>query len=353
MTSSVLERPSMPAPAGPPRGLVRCALAAFLRVPLLLKLLGANVLLVVAALAAHELLPRGSTTAQVWITLGLSLVVSMLLVWLALRPLAELEDAAERVSEGDFAARVPGSAIADPALARLSGTMNRLLDRVEADRERIRYLAGRAVRARDIEREAVARELRESLAQMLSAASLQLAVARQHNADPAVDAQLRAAGEIITMLNDELRVVAESLYPGTLGELGLRNALEAMARSASRRGRVRVDVDAGMFDAPLTTQAASALYRAADEALRNVLRHAGATSVRMRLSSGDSVVLEVEDDGCGMDLRARDPMQAGLGLFSAQAVLALAGGQLQISSAPGRGTRVVATIPISHMRTAA
>jgi signal transduction histidine kinase len=60
------------------------------------------------------------------------------------------------------------------------------------------------------------------------------------------------------------------------------------------------------------------------------------------------VCLEVEDDGRGMDLRTRDPVQAGLGLFSARAVLALAGGELQISSAPGLGTRVVARVPVTE-----
>jgi DNA gyrase/topoisomerase IV subunit B len=55
--------------------------------------------------------------------------------------------------------------------------------------------------------------------------------------------------------------------------------------------------------------------------------------------------VSVEDDGRGIDLTLRDPMQAGLGLFSARAVLALAGGDLQISSAPGKGTRVLARVP--------
>lgn len=323
------------------------ALAPVLRVPLLAKLLGANALLLAAALVTHELWPDAPVLAQPWIGLGLSFAVSAALVWLALRPLHDLELTADRVSNGDYTARVPESVIADRDMRKLSATMNRLLERVETDRARIQYLAGRAVRARDIEREAVARELRDSLAQMLGAASLQLSVARSANADPGVDERLRSAADVIRRISEEMRLVAESLYPGTLGEFGMKNAIESLARRVSRRGTFRVDVDAELLDAPVSAQAMSALYRVAEEALRNVVQHADARRARVILSSNGHVVLEIEDDGRGMDLRERDPIQAGLGLFSARAVLALAGGELQISSAPGMGTRVVARIPVS------
>ena len=347
MTVAILDNPAIESPPVEAGAGVGRIVPWLLQAPLLLKLLGANGFLLMGALVAHVLWPDTSMVLQLWITLGLSFCVSTGLVWLALRPLAELEETAARVSGGDFTARVPASSIADRDMRKLSGTMNRLLERVATDRARIQYLAGRAVRARDIEREAVARELRDSLAQMVSAASLQLSVARSANTDPVVDQQLRAASDVITQITDEMKLVAESLYPGTLGELGLRNALQTLARRISRRGKLRVEVDAGLFDAPLSPQAASALYRVADEALRNVVQHADARHARVLLSSNGHVVLEIEDDGRGMDLRSRDPVQAGLGLFSARAVLALAGGELQISSAPELGTRVVARAPVT------
>lgn len=347
MTVAILDKPTLD--QHPPRaGAVQRLLAPALRVPLLLKLLGANAVLLAAALVAHEVWPDTSMLAQLWIVMGLSFVVSAFFVWLALRPLNDLEHTADLVSHGDFTARVPASPIADRNMLKLSATVNRLLERVESDRARIQYLAGRAVRARDIEREGVARELRDSLAQMVSAAALQLAVARQTNVDPAVEGLLRSTGDVINQINDEMRLVAESLYPGTLGEFGLRNALESLARRVGRRGKLRIEVDTGLFDSPVSAQTSSALYRVADEALRNVVQHADARHARVILSSNGHVVLEVEDDGRGMDMRTRDPVQAGLGLFSARAVLALAGGELQISSAPGLGTRVVARAPVTE-----
>jgi len=349
MTVAILDNPTEHQPSR--LGAARPALAWVLQVPLLIKLLGANAVLLAAALACHALWPDASLVTQLWVTLGVSFVMSASLAWLALRPLAELESTAAQVSGGDFSARVPASRLADRDMLKLSGTMNRLLDRVETDRARIQYLAGRAVRARDLEREAVARELRDSLAQLVSAAALQVSVARKVNTDPVVAEQLGVASDVIGQITDEMRLVAESLYPGTLGEFGLTNALETLARRVGRKGKLRLEVDAGLFGAALSNQAASALYRVADEALRNILHHADARHARILLSSNGHVLLEVEDDGRGMDLRTRDPVQAGLGLFSARAVLALAGGELQISSAPGLGTRVVARVPVTEPET--
>jgi signal transduction histidine kinase len=342
MTAAALDKPLLPdeetnAPSW---------VAAVLRVPLLGKLLGANLVLVVGAVIAHYAFPDASMVAQLGVLLVFSFAATSLLAWLALRPIAQLELTAERVSAGDFRARAPSSPIADRDIARLGSTLNRLLDRVEADRGRIQYLAGRSVRARDLERESVARELRDSLAQTLAAIALNIAAARGSNEDPAVETCLQNTRDLIQQLSDEMRSVAETLYPGTLEEFGLLNAIEALARRVSRRSRLRVEVAGERFNAPLPARTASALYRVADEALRNVEQHAQADHVRITLRSNGHVWLDIEDDGRGVDLKLTDPLQAGLGLFSARTVLALVGGELQISSEPGLGTRVAAHVPM-------
>ena len=325
--------------------------AAILRVPLILKITGANLLVALVAVATDAYFWDAATAMQVALPLVLSFLVTSLLVWLALRPIAELEETADRVASGDLAARVPLSLLADKHLLRLATTTNRLLDRLDADRARIHYLAGRSVRARDIERQAVARELRDSFAQSVAAIALQLAATQQVNQDVEVEQQLARTRDLVSQLGEDMRGVAETLYPGTLGEFGLLNAVQALARRANRQTGVVTEVDGSGFRSAITAEAASALYRVADEALRNVAQHAAAKHARIMLrSSHDDVVLEIEDDGRGMDMRSRDPMQAGLGLFSAQAVLALAGGGLQISSAPSAGTRVVARVPARQPR---
>jgi signal transduction histidine kinase len=350
MTAAALERNNgkrMMQESLPSRG--GSFVAALLRVPLIAKIIGANTLLLIIGLLLHEVYPLGSVVTEFVVLLLLNLVVSGMLAWLALRPVAELEMTAERVSSGDFTARVQQSSLADRDILKLATTMNRLLERVEADRARIQYLAGRSVRARDIELESVARELRDSLAQMVSAVGMQLAAARRVATNPAVIEQLEATSATIQQLTEEMKSVADTLYPGTLGEFGLQNALDVLVRRMARRSKVKIELEAGMFDARLSSQAASALYRVADEALRNIVQHGDARNARILLHSNGHVVLEIEDDGRGMDMRSQDPLQAGLGLFSAKAVLALAGGELQISSAPGLGTRVVARVPITEV----
>jgi two-component system NarL family sensor kinase len=195
----------------------------------------------------------------------------------------------------------------------------------------------------------VARELRDSFAQTLAGIGFQIEAARRANTDVAVAYQLEQTRELVSQLTEEMRSVAETLYPGTLSEFGLRNAIEALARRVSRRSRLQVLVDAAEFRAPLNAGAAAALYRVADEALRNVEQHSNAQHAHVALTSNGQTTLEIEDDGRGVDMTTADPLQAGLGLFSAKAVLALAGGELQISSAPNRGTRITARVPFDQV----
>jgi len=334
------------ADAPAPSGLVMRLVEWVLRVPLIFKLLGANLLIDVVVVVEPHVFPGGLALTNPVTILLLSSVTTAILVWLALRPIELLEATAERVSDGDFDARVPTSPVADRRVAHLSVTLNRLLDRVQADRARIQYLAGRSVRARDIERESVARELRDSLAQMVSGIALQIAAMRRGKIDADTDRQLESTRQLVEDLTDQMRGVAEALYPGTISEFGLGNALRARARVLARRSNIAVEVEAGELDLPLSAVASGALYRVAEEALRNVAQHSQATHARIKLtSSADWVTLDIEDDGRGIELKAGDPFQAGLGLFSARALLALVGGELQLSGASGRGTRVTARIP--------
>ena len=322
--------------------------AAILRVPLLWKLLGANLVLGGGMLIAQSIFPHTSAVVELGILMVLSFLATAGLVWLALRPLTELEQIAAIVSTGDFAARARESPLADEPMRRLTGTINRLLDRVEGDRARIHYLAGRGIRAREIEREAVARELRDSFAQSLAGIVMQLSALQRVHKGANVGNSLRAVRVAIQELTEEMRGVAETLYPGTLAEFGLVNAVEALARRVARRSALSVRVEAPTSAAALPAQTVAALYRVAEEALRNVEQHGNARNVRIALTCNGHVTLDIEDDGRGIDMRTNDPMQSGLGLFSAKAVLAVTGGELQISSAPGLGTKVIARVPLEE-----
>jgi signal transduction histidine kinase len=189
--------------------------------------------------------------------------------------------------------------------------------------------------------------LREATAQQLSALTMHLSAAVRECDNPEQAPNLAAARDIAAHMVEDIQGVAESVYPGLLGEFGLAAALEALGRRVSRRTNLDVSVTTDGNDLPMPLALVTALYRVAEESVRNVERHAHAGAVWVSLSrTGDNVRLQIEDDGLGFDVETADRMSSGIGLFRARELLAHAGGDMQISSAPGSGTSVVATATV-------
>jgi signal transduction histidine kinase len=331
-----------------PRGAVQ----SVLRVPLLGKLAGANLLIVLAAFISVVVERRlhlpGSAVSILGVALAVSLSVNLVLVYIALRPLSELEAAAARVSAGDMAARVPPSILADRDITRIGTTLNGLLDRLTEDRARVRRLAAQVISAQDEERARVARELHDSTAQILTAVMLQLGAAARESTSGVLDERIATLRELTAEALEEVRLMAHTMHPRVLDDLGLVAALEWLARQTVTQDALDVQVLPGpempMVPAPL----ASVLYRVAQEALRNVGRHAHATHANVSLrSDAAGLTLEVSDDGQGFDVGRAEERRPGMGLFSMRERVALVNGRLDVSSAPGQGTRVSATVPLT------
>jgi signal transduction histidine kinase len=315
-----------------------------LQVPLILKLLGANALIALAALAVSIPTRAPEELAFAWGALIASFAISTLLVRLALLPLDELEDVALQVSNGDFSARVRIMPTADGQVRRLGDAFNRLLSRVNSDRAHVRHLVRESLRAREVERAGLSHQLRETTAQQLAALTLQLAAALNACKDPEAQPMLRTAHEIASGMADDVRRIADSVYPGLLGRFGLYPALEAIKTRARERSGLDVIVDASRCQRALPLGVTTALYGVADEAIRNVEQHACAHTAHITLESrGNRVELRVEDEGTGFDPDLTERQYNGLGLFRARELLAHAGGDLQVISAPGHGTKVLAT----------
>jgi signal transduction histidine kinase len=303
-------------------------------------------LIALAALTVSAVFGHPGLLALVCLALAVSFGANAVLVRLALLPLANLQDAAQRVSDGDFSARVLPSPLADRQIGGLSETFNRLLGRVESDRARIQHLVRQSLKLRETERAGIADELREATAQQLSALTMHLSAALRECKDPEQAPNLAAARDIAAHMVEEVQGVAEAVYPGLLGEFGLAAALEALGRRVSRRTNLDVSVTTdGESSLPLAL--VTALYRVAEESVRNVERHAHAGSVWISLThEANQVRLQIEDDGLGFDVAMAERMATGIGLFRARELLAHAGGDMQISSAPGSGTSVVATATV-------
>ncbi|HEY4733178.1 MAG TPA: histidine kinase [Gemmatimonadaceae bacterium] len=324
-------------------------LRPFLAVPLQFKLLGANVIILGVAVLAFFGATWSTPTAftDVFILVGALVVagvVNFILVRLALSPVDELERVARRVAEGRLRERVAPSVVADPALAHLSATMNDMLEKLDAGRERMRRLAAEVVYAGERERAKVAKELHDSVGQTLAAASFQIAaVSNMIEPGPAAS-RLSDVRELLRTSLEEIRSVSRSLHPRVADDLGLPAALEALADATHQRSLVEVEVVVDTAGVAIPSALASTLYRVAQEALRNVERHVDAGRVVVCLTARPGLVqLEVSDDGYGLE----GPLEVKRrenGLAAMRERLSLAGGELHIDSTAERGTRVTARI---------
>jgi signal transduction histidine kinase len=195
------------------------------------------------------------------------------------------------------------------------------------------------------ERQRLARELHDSVSQALYGIGLGARTARALlDRDPA---QASAPLEYVLSLADaglaEMRALIFELRPDSLEREGLVAALTK--QTAALQGRHSLDVLTAFPEEPaLPIEVKEALYRIAQEALNNVIKHARARCVAVRLEEEEwGILLEVQDDGIGFDARAEYP--GHLGLRTMQERVARLGGSLELESEPGRGTRLRARIP--------
>lgn len=219
-----------------------------------------------------------------------------------------------------------------------------LQQRDELRRDLLRH----TVQAQEDERARVARELHDETAQILSAATLHLAALR---------ASLKRKPEaIVTVekLQDLARQMSQSLYrlvrdlrPAHLDDLGLIPALNYLLTETQSASRVEFELDVKGTPHRLDLSVETVLFRVAQEAISNVVRHAGTQRARVQLSFGeDNVHLTVADEGQGFDPRAPVDPPHGWGLEGMRERIESAGGTFSLKSAIGQGTRVDATIPL-------
>jgi len=195
------------------------------------------------------------------------------------------------------------------------------------------------------ERARLARELHDAVSQKLFSVRAKASAAGvlvERDPERAV-AEIRSVATLAGQAHAELRAVIDGLAPPDLAAGSLVGSLRSYARLAGTSYGVAVRVEA--CDLPqLGAEREAAVYRIAQEALSNALRHSGAQDVRVSLSARQGrVILEVADDGQGFAAPAPPP--AGLGLRSMRDRAGAIGGSLTIRSAPGQGTTVKLTVP--------
>jgi two-component system, chemotaxis family, CheB/CheR fusion protein len=207
-------------------------------------------------------------------------------------------------------------------------------------------LTGHLFAAQEEERQHLARELHDDVSQRLSLLALLL-----HEIDSKayskIDAErLEQARAQIAALNTDVRQMSHHLHPAILSDLGLSAALRALVKEFGEREDMPATYLSRNLPASWPPEAATAIYRIAQEALRNVAKHAGKTHVKVALAgTGGHLKLTVVDFGIGYDQKA-ELAPPGLGMISMQERARLAGGTLTVKSAPGSGTIVTVDIPL-------
>ncbi len=225
---------------------------------------------------------------------------------------------------------------------RAYGVLRDVTERKQAEDE-LRDLSRRLLRAHEDERALLARELHDDVTQRL--AVLAIDVGQAESAAPEAGEAMRAVREGLVRISEDIHALAYQLHPSVLDELGLVEALLAECDRQARQSALDLKVDLDPLPAVVGSDAALCLYRVAQEALNNIVRHAGANTASVTLRSMDGgLVLAVQDDGAGFD--PGDPARSrSLGLASMRERVRLVDGTLDVESAPGRGTTVVAWVP--------
>jgi signal transduction histidine kinase len=208
-------------------------------------------------------------------------------------------------------------------------------------------LLKQVVSAQEAERQRIARELHDATGQSLTAIGLGLRGVSntfRQDADKAAE-NLRQLEGLVARSLDELQRLIADLRPSHLDDLGLPAALRWYVGEMQNRVPLAVAIEINGEPRPIDPAANTTLFRVAQEALTNVIKHAQAANVIVRLSYLPSMVmLQVEDDGCGFDVHAQT-QRPQWGLVGMEERATLLGGNVVIHSQPGQGARVEMTIP--------
>jgi signal transduction histidine kinase len=203
------------------------------------------------------------------------------------------------------------------------------------------------VESAEQERERWARELHDKTLQSLAAIRISLATALQSQAEDRPQRIEAAAETTIAQLEDqitELNRLINDLRPAALERLGFAGALQALADESSARGGVEVTASIHLGEEGSRGEEERIVYRLVQESLTNVVKHAGASRVSVAVRQVDGEIrIAIEDDGSGFDPGAAGE---GRGLTGMRERIELLGGEIEIASNPGDGTRVTATVPL-------
>lgn len=221
-------------------------------------------------------------------------------------------------------------------------------ERLRRSEEQLRRLAGHLISVREEERRHIAREIHDELGQVLTGLKMDVTwLARRLNDDQRLLLEKTdSMSRLIDAAFVTVRRIATGLRPEVLDNMGLVAAVDWQAKEFQKRTGIRCRVELPPESVKLDLNASTTAFRIFQEILTNVARHARATRVDICLGvSKDRLTLEVADNGVGISEGEVDGKKS-LGLLGMRERALLVGGEVNISGAPGQGTRVTMSLPI-------
>jgi PAS domain S-box-containing protein len=212
----------------------------------------------------------------------------------------------------------------------------------------LRSLTGRLLVAQETERRRIARELHDDLNQGLALLAVEMEVLAQRPPESAAQlgGRMQELSARVKGLSSTVHGLSHQLHPSKLEQLGLVVAVRSLCRELTEAHGLPIEFTHHQVPEAIPEDTALCLYRIAQEALRNVLKHSGARHAGVELTgSAGAITLRVADDGAGFDPRSA-PGNGGLGLVSMRERLRLVGGELAIDSPPAGGARVDVRVPL-------
>jgi signal transduction histidine kinase len=215
----------------------------------------------------------------------------------------------------------------------------------------LRELSARLMQLQDDERRRIARELHDSVGQMLAALGMNLAAVGtdlERLTKTAVAVNDSAA--LVQQLSQEVRTISHLLHPPLLDEAGLASALRWYVDGFAQRSKIKVDLEFPADFGRLSRESETAIFRTVQECLTNIHRHSESPTARIRIiTSGSDIRVEVEDRGKGIPPERQFEMESmgipGVGIRGMRERLRQLGGSLDIHSS-GKGTLIVAHLPV-------
>jgi PAS domain S-box-containing protein len=241
---------------------------------------------------------------------------------------------------------------------RMCGSLTDIHEQVTVqeslERTRERELRAREEFARQLltaheqERLRIASELHDSIGQSLSLIANRARLALNVTEVPvSASVHLESLAQVTAAAIDDVRALVQNLRPLHIDQIGLTASLEGLIERWSQSAAVEVAQRLENVDGQLSGSEATHVYRIAQEALNNVLKHSGARRVEVQLENDlHCVRLMVLDDGCGFDAAGRVPDRGGYGLTTMLERAKMLGGTLAIDSTPGRGTKLLVELPV-------